>query len=43
MKLSIIIPTYNSASVLPRALDSIVGQTFTDWEVLVNPPTGMPR
>lgn len=35
MKLSIIIPTFNSASVLPKALDSIVGQTFTDWEVLV--------
>lgn len=35
MKLSIIIPTYNSASVLPKALESIVGQTFTDWEVLV--------
>lgn len=35
MKLSIIIPTYNSASVLPKALDSIVCQTFTDWEVLV--------
>jgi glycosyltransferase involved in cell wall biosynthesis len=35
MKLSIIIPTYNSESVLQRALNSIVGQTFTDWEVLV--------
>lgn len=35
MKLSIIIPTYNSASVLPKALDSIVNQTFTDWEVLI--------
>lgn len=35
MKLSIIISTYNSASVLPKALDSIVGQTFTDWEVLI--------
>ena len=35
MKLSIIIPTYNSASVLPKALDSIVCQTFTDWEVLI--------
>ena len=35
MKLSIIIPTYNSASVLPKALDSIVGQTFGDWEVLI--------
>lgn len=35
MKLSIIIPTYNSASVLPRALDSIICQTFTNWEVLI--------
>ena len=35
MKLSIIIPTYNSATVLPKALDSIVGQTFGDWEVLI--------
>ena len=35
MKLSIIIPTFNSASVLGRALDSIVSQTFTDWEVLI--------
>ena len=35
MKLSIIIPTYNSVSVLPKALDSIVGQTFGDWEVLI--------
>lgn len=33
--LSIIIPTYNSASVLPKALDSIVCQTFNDWEVLI--------
>ena len=33
--LSIIIPTYNSASVLPKSLDSIVGQTFIDWEVLI--------
>lgn len=35
MKLSIIIPTYNSAAVLGRALDSIVSQTFNNWEVLV--------
>ena len=35
MKLSIIIPTYNSASVLSKTLDSIVSQSFTDWEVLV--------
>jgi glycosyltransferase involved in cell wall biosynthesis len=35
MKLSIIIPTFNSSKVIARALDSIVAQTFTDWEVLI--------
>lgn len=33
--LSIVIPTYNSASVIQRALDSIIYQTFTKWEVLI--------
>lgn len=35
MKLSIIIPTFNSANTLNMALDSIVNQTFADWEVLI--------
>ena len=35
MKLSIIIPTFNSSKVIARALDSIVAQTFGDWEVLI--------
>lgn len=35
MTFSIIIPTFNSGTVLGRALDSIVCQTFTDWEVLI--------
>lgn len=35
MILSVIIPTYNSSAVIGRALDSILRQTFTDWEVLV--------
>ena len=35
MKLSIIIPTFNSSELIKRALDSIVNQTFEDWEVLV--------
>lgn len=35
MKLSIIIPTYNSALVISRALSSILSQSFTDYEVLV--------
>ena len=35
MKLSIIIPTYNSEKVIGRALESILCQTFSDYEVLV--------
>lgn len=35
MTFSIIIPTFNSGAVLSRALDSIVNQTFTDWEILI--------
>lgn len=32
---SIIIPTYNRAELLKRCLDSVVSQTFTDWEAIV--------
>ena len=32
---SVIIPTYNRAELLPRALDSVRGQTFTDWEIVL--------
>ena len=32
---SIVIPTYNRAPVLERALGSVVSQTFPDWEALV--------
>ena len=35
MRLSIIIPTYNSASLLKDALSSVLSQTFKDFEVLV--------
>lgn len=35
MKLSIIIPTFNSSRTLRRTLDSIFSQTFRDYEVLV--------
>jgi glycosyltransferase involved in cell wall biosynthesis len=34
-KLSIIIPTFNSALTVAETLDSILGQSFSDWEVLV--------
>ncbi len=32
---SIIIPTYNRATLLPRAVDSVIAQTFVDWEIVV--------
>ncbi len=35
MKISIIIPTYNRGSIIKNTLESIKGQTFTDWECIV--------
>lgn len=32
---SIVIPTYNHAHLIGRCLDSVVGQTFTNWEAIV--------
>ena len=32
---SVVIPTYNRAPLLPRALRSVLGQTFEDFELLV--------
>lgn len=34
-KITIIIPTYNRAGIISRALDSLLEQTFMDWECLV--------
>jgi glycosyltransferase involved in cell wall biosynthesis len=34
-RLSIIIPTYNSAQYLPETLDSVLCQTFADYEIIV--------
>lgn len=33
--LSVIVPVYNVADYLPACLDSILGQTFTDFELLL--------
>lgn len=33
--ISVIIPTFNRASVLARAIDSVARQKFTDWELIV--------
>src|ERR1700704_5494898 len=35
MLFSIVIPTYNRVDVLSRALESVWGQRFTDYEVVV--------
>jgi len=35
MSVSVVIPVYNTASYLPACLDSILAQTFTDFELLV--------
>ena len=32
---SIIIPTYNRAHIIHRPIDSIIAQTFTDWELII--------
>ncbi len=34
-RFSVLMPTYNQAQLLPLALDSLLAQTFTDFEVLV--------
>lgn len=33
--ISIIIPTYNRASLIKETLNSIIGQTFTNWECII--------
>jgi glycosyltransferase involved in cell wall biosynthesis len=34
-KVSVVIPTYDRMETLPRALDSVNKQTFSDWELIV--------
>ena len=34
-KVSVIIPTYNRASLLQEAIDSVLNQTYTNWEVII--------
>ncbi len=35
MKYSIIVPVYNAEKYLGRCIDSVVSQTFSDWELLL--------
>ena len=32
---SIVIPTYNRANHLPKAIESVLAQSFTDWELII--------
>lgn len=32
---SVVIPTLDRAALLPRAIDSVVNQTFSDWEIVL--------
>ena len=36
VRFSVIVPVYNTARWLPRCLDSIQNQTFTDWECILS-------
>jgi glycosyltransferase involved in cell wall biosynthesis len=32
---SVVLPTYNRAELLPRAIESVIGQTYHDWEIVL--------
>jgi glycosyltransferase involved in cell wall biosynthesis len=34
-EVSVVLPTYNRARLLPRAVQSVVAQTFTEWELII--------
>jgi len=35
IKVSVIMPSYNSEQFLPATIDSVINQTFTEWELII--------
>lgn len=35
VKISVVLPTYNSLNYLPDAVNSVIHQTYTDWELII--------
>jgi glycosyltransferase involved in cell wall biosynthesis len=33
--ISVVLPTYNRATTLPRAVNSVLRQSFPDWELII--------
>ena len=34
-KVSIVLPTYNGEKYIRESIDSVMNQTFTDWELII--------
>ena len=34
-RVSVVIPTYNRADLLPRAVNSVLAQTYADYEIII--------
>ena len=32
---TVVLPTFNREALLPRALDSVIAQTYDNWEIVV--------